>query len=319
MKTIRSVLLFAMGLLFAGLALAEYPEKAITIVVPYPAGGVMDLTARALADSMTGYIAHPVIVVNKTGAGATIGGAAVAAAPPDGYTLGFFPVAAAVPEVFRFAYSAPYSSNDLLPVSAVAATAMSFAVKADSPIKSMKDVIELARKGGGVLIGTPGKQTLPSMIMVKMATKEGVKLEDVPFGGDAKTLPALLGEHVVVGAIDYAALKPSVESGKIRVLAVCTEKRIDLAPDVPTVLELGYDLPYVSSLGLFGPKALPEGVAKKLDELVAKIVKEPKFAQRMKEMSIQISYKDGATYRQALARDRDNLETFFTQQGMYKK
>jgi tripartite-type tricarboxylate transporter receptor subunit TctC len=319
MKTIRSVLLFAMGLLFAGLALAEYPEKPITIIVPYPAGGVMDLTARALADSMTSYIAHPVIVVNKTGAGATIGGAAVATAPPDGYTLGFFPVAAALPEVFRFAYSAPYSSNDLLPVSAVAATAMSFAVKADSPIKSMKDVIELARKSGGLLIGTPGKQTLPSMIMVKMAAKEGVNLEDVPFGGDAKTLPALLGEHVLVGAIDYAAIKPSVEAGKIRVLAVCTEKRIDLAPDVPTVLELGYDLPYVSSLGLFGPKALPEAVAKKLDELVAKIVKEPKFAQRMKEMSIQVSYKDGATYRQALARDRDNLETFFTQQGMYKK
>lgn len=319
MKTIRSVLLFAMGLLYAGLALAEYPEKPITIIVPYPAGGVMDLTARALADSMTGHIAHPVIVVNKTGAGATIGGAAVAAAAPDGYTLGFFPVAAAVPEVFRFAYSAPYSSNDLLPVSAVAATAMSFAVKADSPIKSMKDVIELARKGGGLLIGTPGKQTLPSMIMVKMAAKEGVKLDDVPFGGDAKTLPALLGEHVLVGAIDYAALKPSVESGKIRVLAVCTEKRIDLAPDVPTVLELGYDLPYVSSLGLFGPKALPEAVAKKLDELVAKIVKEPKFAQRMKDMSIQVSYKDGATYRLALVRDRDNLESFFTQQGMYKK
>jgi tripartite-type tricarboxylate transporter receptor subunit TctC len=309
----------AIGLLFAGLASAEYPEKPITIIVPYPAGGVMDLTARALADSMTGYIAHPVIVVNKTGAGATIGGAAVATAPPDGYTLGFFPVAAAVPEVFRFAYSAPYSSNDLLPISAVAATAMSFAVKADSPIKSMKDVIELARKGGGLLIGTPGKQTLPSMIMVKMAAKEGVKLDDVPFGGDAKTLPALLGEHVLVGAIDYAAIKPSVESGKIRVLAVCTEKRIDLAPDVPTVLELGYDLPYVSSLGLFGPKALPEAVAKKLDELVAKIVKEPKFAQRMREMAIQVSYKDGATYRQALARDRDNLETFFTQQGMYKK
>lgn len=319
MKIIRRVLLFAMGLLFAGLALAEYPEKPITIIVPYAAGGVMDLAARALADSMTSHLAHPVIVINKTGAGATIGGAAVAVAPPDGYTLGFFPVAAAVPEVFRFAYSAPYSSSDLLPVSAVAATAMSFAVKADSPIKSMKDVIELARKSGGLLIGTPGKQTLPSMIMVKMAAKEGVNLEDVPFGGDAKTLPALLGEHVVVGAIDYAALKPSVEAGKIRVLAVCTEKRIDLAPDVPTVLELGYDLPYVSSLGLFGPKALPEAVAKKLDELVAKIVKEPKFAQRMKEMSIQVSYKDGAVYRQALARDRDNLEAFFTQQGMYKK
>ena len=319
MKTIRGALLLGLGWLFAGLCSAQYPDKPITIVVPYPAGGVMDLTARAIADSLTGMVSQPVVVVNKTGAGATIGGNAVASAAPDGYTLGFFPVAAAVPEVFRFAYSAPYSSSDLRAVSAVAATAMSFAVKADSPIRSMKDVIELARKSSGLMIGTPGKQTLPSMIMVKMAAKEGVKLEDAPFGGDAKTLPALLGGHVQVGAIDFAALKSSVEAGKIRVLAVCTEKRIDLAPDVPTVLELGYDLPYVSSLGLFGPKALPDDVTRRLDELMARISREAKFVNRMKEMSIQIAYKDAATYRQALARDRDNLEAFFTQQGMYKK
>lgn len=319
MKAVRGILLFALGWLFAGLSMAEYPERPITIVVPYPAGGVMDLTARALADSLTGYVSQPVIVINKAGAGATIGGNTVATAAPDGYTLGFFPVAAAVPEVFRFAYSAPYASGDLKGVSAVAATAMSFAVKADSPLKSMKDVVELARQSGGLMIGTPGKQTLPSMIMVKMAVKEGVTLEDAPFGGDSKTLPALLGGHIQVGAIDFAALKPSVEAGKIRVLAVCTEKRIDLAPDVPTVLELGYELPYVSSLGLFGPKNLPEDVTRKLDELVAKIVSEPKFVRRMKEMSIQITYKDSATYRRALARDRDNLEAFFTQQGMYKK
>lgn len=319
MKTIRGALLLGLGWLFAGLCLAEYPEKPITIVVPYPAGGVMDLTARALADSFASHVSQPVIVVNKTGAGATIGGNTVATATPDGYTLGFFPVAAAVPEVFRFAYSAPYTSSDLRSISAVAATAMSFAVKADSPLRSMKDVIELARKSGGLMIGTPGKQTLPSMIMVKMAAKEGVKLEDAPFGGDAKTLPALLGGHVQVGAIDFAALKPSVEAGKIRILAVSTEKRIDAAPDVPTVVELGYELPYVSSLGLFGPKGLPDGVTAKLDGLVATITKEAKFSNRMKEMSIQIAYKDSATYRQALVRDRDNLEAFFTQQGMYKK
>lgn len=318
--TVRGLaaLLLAAMLPLGSLA-AGYPEKSITIVVPYPAGGVTDLMARALADSLAVHVSQPVVVLNKSGAGATIGGNAVATADPDGYTLGFFPVAAAVPEVFRFAYSAPYSSRDLKPISAVAATAMSFAVKSDSPIRSMKDIVDLARRSGGLLIGTPGKQTLPSMIMAKMAAKEGVKLEDAPFGGDAKTLPALLGGHVQVGAIDFAALKASVEAGKIRVLAVCTEKRIDLAPDIPTVLELGYELPYVSSLGLFGPKDLPESVARRLDELVSKIVAEPKFAGRAKEMSIQVAYKDSASYRPALARDRDNLEAFFTQQGMYKK
>ena len=299
-------------------ARAQYPEKPITLVVPYPAGGVTDLTARALADSMSKHFPQPVVVVNKPGAGATIGGGAVASAAPDGYTLGFFPLAAAVPEVFRFRYTAPYTTTDLRAIASVAATAMSFAVKSDSPLQSMKDVVELARKNNGLLIGTPGPQTLPSMIMVQMSKKEGVKLEDAAFGGDAKTLPALLGGHVQVGAIDYSALRSSVEAGKLRVLAVCTENRVDFLPNVPTVKELGYPLPYVSSLGLFGPKALPADLVKKLEDLVAKVTKEPEFIARMKGLTIQTSFKDSATYQQAVLRDRDNLETFFREQGLYK-
>lgn len=312
----------ASAIVFAVLPLqsiaAGYPEKPITIIVPYPPGGVTDLAARAVAASMSEQLSQPVVVMNKTGAGATIGGNAVASAEPDGYTIGFFPIAASIPEVFRFVYTAPYKSTDLAVISGVAATAMSFAVPADSPLKSMKDVIELARKNNGLLIGTPGKQTLPSMIMVEMAAKEGVVLEDVPFGGDSKTLPALVGGHVPVGAIDFAALKPYVESGKLRVLAVCTESRIDLAPDVPTVTELGYALPYVSSFGMFGPKAMPKEIVTKLDDVISKVTKDPKFIERMRGMSIQVAYKDTATYHQAVVRDRDNLEAFFTRQGLYK-
>jgi len=139
---------------------------------------------------------QPVIIDNRPGAGTVIGTDAVAKAAPDGYTLGFFPLAAAVPEVFRFRYTAPYTTTDLKPIASVAATAMSFAVKADSPLQSMKDVVELARKSNGLLIGTPGPQTLPSMIMVQMSAKERVKLDEISFGGDAKTLPALLGGHI---------------------------------------------------------------------------------------------------------------------------
>jgi len=295
-----------------------YPDKPVTIVVPYPAGGVMDLTARALADGLTRQMSQPVVVVNRAGAGATMGGGAVASAAPDGYTLGFFPIAAAAPEVFRFAYTAPYSSNDIKAVAAVAASALSFAVRADSPLKSMKDVIDLARAKGGLLIGTPGKQTLPSMIMVKMSKKEGVTLEDAAFGGDAKTLPALLGGHVEVGAIDFAALKPSVEAGKLRLLAVCAENRLDAAPDVPTVIELGYEMPYVSLLGVFVPRATPEELVRRLEAMVSRVTHEPQFRTRMKEMSIQVAFKDAEAYRKAVIRDRDNLEVFFREQGLLK-
>lgn len=297
---------------------AAYPERPVTLVVPYPAGGVTDLTARALAESMSRHLSQPVVVVNRPGAGATIGGNAVATAAPDGHVLGFFPLAAAVPEVFKFVYDSPYSSTDLRAIASVAATAMSFAVKADSPLQSMKDVVDLARKSGGLLIGTPGKQTLPSMIMIKIAAKEGVKIDDVAFGGDSKTLPALLGGHVPVGAIDYAALRASVDAKKIRVLAVCAENRVDFAPDVPTVVELGYELPYASALGVFGPKGLPEDLVKQLQDLVGRITKEPQFVSRMRDMSIQTNFKDAATYQKAVFRDRDNLTGFFKQQGLLK-
>lgn len=329
MKTFPEKLRFGLGVLVSIVAslgavvaaqswAAGYPERPITLIVPYPAGGVTDLAARALADAMSQHLPQPVVVVNRPGAGATIGGNAVASAAPDGLTLGFFPLAAAVPEVFKFVYDSPYKSTDLKAIANVAATAMSFAVKADSPLNSMKDVVELARKGAGLLIGTPGKQTLPSMIMIKMARKEGVKMDDVAFGGDSKTLPALLGGHVQVGAIDYSALRTSVEAGKIRVLAVCAENRVDFAPNVPTVVELGYELPYASTLGVFGPKALPENLVRELEALVARITKEPQFIKKMRDMSIQSSFKDSATYQKAVFRDRDNLFTFFKEQGLYK-
>ena len=313
-----SLITVAVGMLPA-MAAAEYPEKPVTMVIPYPAGGVTDLTARALSDAMSKHLGQSVVPLNRPGAGATIGGGAVASAAPDGYTLGFFPTAAASPEVFRFQYSAPYATTDLKAVSSVAATAMSFAVRADSPLKSMKDVVALAKKNNGLLIGTPGPQTLPSMIMVLMSKKEGGKLEDASFGGDAKTLPAILGGHVQVGAIDYSAIRPSVEAGKIRVLAVCTPKRVDFLPEVPSVLELGYALPYVSALGVFGPKGLPADVVTRLDSTIAKIVKEPQFIERMKTLTIQPFYLDANAYHKVVMENRDNLESFFSQQGLYKK
>ena len=138
------------------------------------------------------------------------------------------------------------------------------------------------------------------------------------FGGDAKTLPALLGGHVEVGAIDFAALKASVEAGKLRLLAVCAENRLDAAPHVPTVTELGYDMPYVSSLGLFVPKATSEDLVRRLEDMVSRVTREAQFVTRMKEMSIQIAYKDAASFRKAVIRDRDNLEVFFREEGLLK-
>jgi tripartite-type tricarboxylate transporter receptor subunit TctC len=296
-----------------------YPNRTITIIVPYPAGGVTDLSARALAEAMEKHLKQPVVVVNKTGGRATIGGNAMVTSKPDGYTVGFFPIATALPEVFSYFYDAPYESKDVKPVSCVVATAMSIVVKADAPWNSLKDVVEHARKNPGLKVGSPGKQTLPYMTMVNVGKKEGVSFTDVPFGGDAGTVPALLGGHVPVAAIDYSAVKSLVDAKKLRVLAVCTEKRVDFAPDVPAMGELGYKLAYNSVLGLFGPKGLPDEVVKTLDELVGRISKEPEFRNRMKNMAIQPYYEDSATYQKSLLRYKESMAAFFKEEGLVKK
>jgi tripartite-type tricarboxylate transporter receptor subunit TctC len=304
---------------FCGELHAAYPERTITVVVPYAAGGVTDLAARAISEALEKQLNQPVVVVNKPGGRATIGGQAVVTANPDGYTLGFFPIAACLPEVFTYFFSAPYSSKDFKPISCVAATAMAYAVKADAPWNNMKDLVEYARKNPGVKVGSPGKQTLPYMAMVGVAKKENVNFVDVPFGGgDAETTPALLGGHIPVGAIDYSAIKSLVDAKKLKVLAVCTEKRVDFAPTVPSMGELGYKLAYVSVLGLFGPKDLPGDLVKKIDELVGKISKGEDFRTKMKDMSIQPYYEDSATYQRSLMRYKESMQAFFKEQGLVK-
>jgi tripartite-type tricarboxylate transporter receptor subunit TctC len=300
-------------------AAAQYPNRAITIIVPYPAGGVTDLSARALAEAMEKHLKQPVVVVNKTGGRATIGGNAMVTSKPDGYTLGFFPIATALPEVFSYFFDAPYASKDIRPVSCAVATGMSIVVRADSPFNSIKDVVEHARKNPGLKIGSPGKQTLPYMVMQGIGKKEGVTFTDVPFGGDAGTTPALLGGHVPVCAIDYSAIKSLVDAKKLRVLAVCTEKRVDFAPDVPAMGELGYKLAYNSVLGLFGPKGLPEEIVQKLDTLVAEISRDKDFRTRMRNMAIQPYYEDSATYQKSLARYKESMTAFFNEEGLVKK
>lgn len=318
-----AVSLFACALLFGfffgdARAASSYPDRAITIIVPYPAGGVTDLAARALADSMEKQLKQPVVVVNKTGGRATIGGQSVVTAKPDGYTLGYFPIATCLPEVFTYFFDAPYSSKDLRPIACSAVGALSITVRGDSPLHSIKDLVEFARKNPGLKIGSPGKQTLPYMAMQGVAKKEKVTITDVPFSGDATTIPALLGGHVPVAAIDYSAMKSLVDAKKLRVLATCTGKRLDFAPTIPTLEELGYRLAYYSDLGLFGPKTLPEDVVKKLDETVAKVFKEQDFLAKMKNLCIQAHYEDNGSYAKSLARFKETMTAFFKEEGLVK-
>ncbi len=301
------------------MAASDYPSRPVTIVVPYPAGGVTDLGARALAESMEKHLKQPMVVMNKAGGGTTVGGYAVASAKPDGYTLGFFPVAAAIPEAYIYFQDAPYSSKDLRPISSAVATAYTITVKEDAPWNSLKELIEYARKNPGIKAGTGGKQTLQHMLLTMLNRTEKTGFVGVPFAGDPQNLAALLGGHTTVGLMDFSVAKPLADARKVRVLAVVTEKRADFAPDVPTVVELGYPITYVSILGLNGPKGLPEEIIQKIEGLVAKICKEPDFQTRIRNTALQVNNQDAATYQKSLARYKENVLAHFKQEGLVKK
>jgi tripartite-type tricarboxylate transporter receptor subunit TctC len=297
---------------------ADYPSRAITMVVPYPAGGVTDIGARALAEAMEKHLKQPVVVLNKVGGGTTIGGYAVANAKPDGYTLGFFPVSAAIPEAFAYFQDAPYSSNDLRFISSAAVTTMTIAVRTEAPWNSLKELVEYAKKNPGIKVSTGGKQTGSHMFLASINRIEKTGFVGVPFSGDSTNLPALLGGHVSVGIMDYSVLKPLVDAKKLRVLATVTEKRADFAPMTPTVAELGYPILYVSLLGVVGPKTLPEEIVKKLDTLVANICAEQDFKTKINNTTMQVVYQNPAVYQKSLDTFRTNILGFFKEEGLIK-
>jgi len=297
----------------------EYPTHGVTIVVPYPAGGGTDLAARALADGLEKNLKHPFLVINKVGGATTVAGYAVASAKADGYTLGYFPPAAAIPEAFTYFQEAPYSSKDVRPISGVSAVVQTVAVREDAPWNSLKELVEFAKKNPGIKVSTGGKQTVPHMFLTTLNKMEKTGFVGVPFAGDPPNLAALMGGHVSVGILDYSSMKPVVDAKKLKLLAVVTsDKRVDFIPSVPTAMELGYPIVFLPILGLVGPRGIPEEVVEKLDTLVARIVNEQDFQTRMRNMTLQINHRNSADYERSLAKFKDNILSFFREEGLVK-
>ncbi len=322
----KAIICLAVCLFLTGICLAEahaaasdYPNHPVTVIVPYPAGGVTDIAARALADAMEKHLKQPVVVMNKVGGATTIGGYTVATAKPDGYTLGFFPVAPTIPEAYEYFQEAPYTSKDLRPISGVTTPVFAIAVKEDAPWNSFKDLIEYAKKNPGLKVGTGGKQTLQYMFMTTTNRTDKTGFVGIPFTGDPQNASALLGGHVSISMMDYSPLRSLAEAKKVKVLATISEKRADFLPNVPTVAELGYPVKFVSVLGIVAPKGLPDDIATKLDNTIAGICKEPDFQTKIRNTTLQMHSLRSAAYQAHLAAYKENVLSFFKEEGLVKK
>ena len=277
--------------LTSSLAQETYPRRPVQIVNPYPAGSTTDLLARALADGLSARLGQQFVVLNRPGAGGSLGAASVARGDADGYTLLFSPaLVISVLPVLR--NDTGYEPNSLVPICQTFSNAMVIAVREDSPLRSLRNLIDTAQeKPGGVTYGHQGRGTIPHLAMEQFLQTAGLKIRDIPYRGDPPVVTDLLG-----GQIDVAALViGAANNPKLRVLGVFSSERNPAMPDVPTVKEQGFDVSPGSFGGLFAPLDTPKDVVAKLASACAGAAKDDAYAAAAKRAAQPAAYYFDAT------------------------
>ncbi len=281
-------------------AQTDYPSKPVTMIVPFPPGGVADITARPLAEAMGRILKQPIVVENKAGAGGGVGMQYVARAKPDGYTvLLALSSISIIPEADKVLGRDPmFQLNQLVPIARFTADPTVLAVRADSPYKSAADLIEAARKAPGAIpYGSSGNYGTMHVPMEMLTGTTGTKMLHVPFTGAGPAVVALLGGQVEALSTGPSSVIGQVKGGKIRVLATWGETRHPAFPDVPTLKELGYDAQFSQWTGLFVPAGTPEPVVAKLREAAKFAVNDAAFQAALARLETPIQYLDQPQFR----------------------
>jgi tripartite-type tricarboxylate transporter receptor subunit TctC len=291
-----------------GSAVADdaYPSRPITLVAPFPPGGVADLTARPVAAAMEKVLKTPVGVVNKTGAAGAVGMQYVATSKPDGYTLLLaLSSISIIPEADKlFGRPPAFTVDQFAPIALISADPTVLVVRTDGPQawKTAKEFVEDAKKRPGqISYSSSGIYGTLHMAMELLSHGAGIKLRHIPTAGAGPALNALLGGHVDALASGPSVVIPHIKAGKLRALAGWGSQRVAALPDVPTFKELGYpDAEFYIWAGIFAPKGTPEPVLAKLREATRSAVNDAGFKSAMEKLETPIAFKQG-----------DELQKFF--------
>lgn len=287
-----------------------FPNRPITVVAPFPPGGVADLTARPVAAAMERILKNPVIVVNKTGAAGAVGMAHVATAKPDGYTLLLaLSSISIIPEADKLFDRKPaYMMDQLVPLALISADPTILVVNAERPWKNVKELVEDAKKRPGqISYSSSGIYGTLHMATEMLSHAAGIQLRHVPYAGAGPALTALLGGHVDMLASGPAVVIPHIKSGKLRPLAGWGAKRVDSLPAVPTFKELGYDIEFYIWAGVFAPHSTPEPVLKKLRDTLGQTVQDPDFKSAMAKLQTPVAYLDAPEFKKFWDQDAKML------------
>lgn len=269
----------------------KYPEKPITMIVPFSAGSGLDLIARALEKHAPKYLKQSLVVVNKTGGAGTIGWNELAGAAPDGYTIGMVGMEVLVQPLYGLT-----KYNYLTSLEPLAQTSISpqvLAIQAEQPWQNVDDLVNHAKLHPEQLkFGHGGIGSFPHILGEMIAKEANITIKQVPFRGGGEAIVALLGGHVQFIITNPAVVKEHIKSGTIRVLAVTSEDRLadPVFANVPTFKELGLNVVCNYWHGVAAPKEMPVEVRNKLAEGLKAIVNDPNFQMDMKNMGVEVEY-----------------------------
>ena len=305
----------------AAQAQEKYPSRPIELVVPMAPGGFADIGTRVFSDELSQILKTPVNVVNRAGGTGVPATMYVLRNPKDGYTLllGASSTHVIAPIINK---EATFDTlKDLLPLGYFGSVPCAFAVRSDSPIKSLNDLIETAGKNPGKLKnGAGGMGTESQFDLEILCMNNKIKITTVPFSSGGEALPALLGGHVDMATSTLATFGPSIKGGKVRVLAVTSEKRHPEFPEIPTTADLGH--PYISFypwIGLLASAGIPTSVQNILVPAIEKVFKNPEVIGRAAKVNVTVEYKGPEEYRKLIAHDIEVLTKVAKEANLIKK
>jgi len=289
-----------------------YPSHAITVISPFPPGGVSDVITRPLDASLEAVFKQPVVLENKVGAAGAVGAQYVASAKPDGYTLlthivsisGF----AAVDKLFG--RTPKFTNASFIPLARIVADPIVMIINNDLPYKTLKDLVNDAKANPDKLIysssGLYGASHIPTALFAKAAGD--LKMRHLPTNGGGPAVTAVLGGNVNFFMSPTSIALSHIRAGKVRPLAVSSAKRVKTLPDVPTFKEQGYDLEYYFWVGIFAPKGTPEPIVKTLREGLDKAAHSEQFLKAIDNLGQELAYMDQPEFAKFWAADAQKME-----------
>ena len=273
---------------------AAYPSRAVRMVVPFPPGGPTDVLARIVATKLGERFGQAFAIDNKAGSSGMMGSADVVKAAPDGYTLSQLTIGVArLPHMQKMNFD---PLKDFTYIACLTGYTFGIVVRADSPFKTVKDLVDYARANPGKFsYGSTGNGTTPHLAVEEFASKAGISLNHVPFKGSSDGLQALLGGHINAHS-DATGWAPQVDAGTLRLLATYGSKRTKRWPQVPTLNELGYDTVSDSPFGIGGPRGMGPAIVRKLQDTFKKTLSDPLVLAALEKYDQPVIYMNSEEY-----------------------